>query len=154
MTRRVEPVRVQTIDSKHPHGRFPNLMRGVTATRPNQVWVADMTYIRLGTRFIYLAVVLNTYSRAVRGWCVSRTLKQDMTLAATRMALASAVPVIFHSDQGSQYAAWLHTDLLHSAGIHISMSDAGKPQQNGIVERFMRTLKEEHVDYTEYNLLR
>jgi putative transposase len=150
ITRRVGQVRVQTTDSKHPHWRFPNRIRGLTPTRPNQVWVADITYIRLGTRFIYLAVVLDAYSRAVRGWCVSRHLTQDITLSATRMALESGTPAIFHSDQGSQYAAWLHTDLLGRAGVHISMSDTGKPQQNGIVERFMRTLKEEHVDYTEY----
>ena len=150
VTRRVGPVRVQTTDSKHAHWRYPNLIRGMRPTRPNQVWVADITYIRLGTRFIYLAVVLDTYSRAIRGWCLSRSLTQGITLVATRMALAAATPLIFHSDQGSQYAAWLHTDLLTTAGVHISMSDPGKPQQNGIAERFMRTLKEEHVDYTEY----
>jgi transposase InsO family protein len=149
-TRTVGQVRVQTTDSRHQQGRYPNLIGGVRATCPNQVWVADITYIRLGTRFLYLAVVLDACSRAVRGWCLSRTLAQDITLSATRMALAHGAPFIFHADQGSQYAAWLHTDLLLGAGVHISMSDLASPTQNGIAERFMRTLKEEHVDYTEY----
>lgn len=99
---------------------------------------------------MYLAVILDAYSRAVRGWALSRALGQELTLAALRMALAKASPFIFHSDQGSQYAAWLHTDMLEAAHLHISMSDKGKPMQNGIAERFMRTLKEEHVDYADY----
>lgn len=107
--------------------------------------------VRLGTRFIYLAVILDAYSRAVRGFAVSRSLSQSLTLDALKMALAQGKPTIFHSDQGSQYSAWLHTDLLLSNTIHISMSDKGKPQQNGIAERFMRTLKEEHVDYADYS---
>jgi len=99
---------------------------------------------------MYLAVILDAYSRAVRGWALSRSLSQDLTLHALRMALAQAKPMIFHSDQGSQYAACLHPDLLHAAGIRISLSDKGKPPQNGIAERFMRTLKQEHVDFADY----
>ncbi len=149
-SRAVGRVRVQTTDSNHPYTRYRNLIRGAQITRPNQVWVADITYVRLGTRFIYLAVILDAYSRAVRGFAVSRSLSQTLTLDALKMALAQGKPAIFHSDQGSQYSAWLHTDLLLSNNIHISMSDKGKPQQNGIAERFMRTLKEEHVDYADY----
>ncbi len=81
---------------------------------------------------------------------MSRALSQDLTLDALKMALSKGSPMIFHSHQGSQYSAWLHTDLLDAAGIRISMSDKGKPMQNGIAERFMRTLKEEHVDYADY----
>jgi putative transposase len=97
-----------------------------------------------------LTVILDAYSRAIRGWCLSRSLCQDITLSALKMALSKGKPHIFRSDQGSQYAAWLHTDMLLQADIRISMSDKGEPSQNGIAERFMRTLKEEHVDYSEY----
>ena len=149
-SRAVGQVRIQTTDSNHPYTRYSNLIRGLTLKQPNQVWVADITYIRLGTKFMYLAVILDAYSRAVRGWALSRSLSQDLTLTALRMALAKAKPLIFHSDQGSQYSAWLHTDMLDAAQVRISMSDRGKPMQNGIAERFMRTLKEEHVDYADY----
>jgi putative transposase len=150
LTRSVGKVRVQTTDSHHPHARYPNRIKGLQVTRPDQVWVADITYIRLGWRFIYLAVILDAYSRAVRGWALSRSLEQQLTLDALELALTKATPFIFHSDQGSQYAAWLHTERLLSQGVHISMSDKASPTQNGIVERFMRTVKEEHVDYSEY----
>ena len=149
-TRSVGQVRVQTTDSNHPYTRYTNLIRGMKPKLPNQIWVADITYIRLGTRFLYLAVILDAFSRAVRGWALSRSLSQDLTLDALKMALTKGTPLIFHSDQGSQYSAWLHTDRLDTAGVRISMSDRGKPTQNGIAERFMRTLKDEHVDYADY----
>lgn len=149
-SRTVGQVRVRTTDSHHAHPRYPNRLRGLSLNAANQVWVADITYIRCGKRFWYLAVILDAYTRAVRGWAFSRSLEQQLTLDALNMALAQATPCIFHSDQGSQYAAWLHTDRLLQAGVKISMSDKGKPAQNGIVERFMRTLKEEHVDFIEY----
>lgn len=149
-SRAVGRVQVNTTDSRHNYGRYPNLIRGMKLTQPNQVWVADITYIRLGRRFIYLAAILDAYSRAVRGFALSRSLSQELTLNALRMALSGAKPYIFHSDQGSQYAAWLHTDMLLEAKIRISMSDKARPMQNGIAERFMRTLKEEHVDYADY----
>jgi len=149
-SRSVGQVRVQTTDSNHPYTRYSNLIQGVKPKRPNQIWVADITYIRLGTQFMYLAVILDAYSRAVRGWALSRSLSRDLSLTALRMALLGGTPMIFHSDQGSQYSAWLHTDMLHEAGIRISMSERGKPTQNGIAERFMRTLKDEHVDYADY----
>jgi transposase InsO family protein len=150
VTHAVGRVRVQTTDSQHPHPRYPNRIKGLKVTQPDQVWVADITYIRLGKRFIYLAVILDAFSRSVRGWALSRSLSQQVTLEALEMALAKAVPFIFHSDQGSQYAAWLHTERLLALGVKISMSDTGRPTQNGIVERFMRTMKEEHVDYSDY----
>jgi putative transposase len=149
-SRAVGQVRIRTTDSNHAYTRYSNLIRGLTLKRPNQVWVADITYIRLGTKFMYLAVILDAYSRAIRGWALSRSLSQELTLAALRMALAKGKPCIFHSDQGSQYSAWLHTDMLDEVGVRISMSDRGKPMQNGIAERFMRTLKDEHVDYADY----
>jgi putative transposase len=149
-TRSVGRVRVQTTDSKHAYTRYANLIRGLQVTRPDLVWVADMTYSRLGNRFIYLAVILDAYSRAVKGWALSRSLSQQLALDALRMALATGKPAIFHSDQGSQYSAWLHTELLLQAKLKISMSDQGKPMQNGIAERFMRTLKDEHVADADY----
>jgi len=149
-TRSVGQVRVQTTNSNHPYTRYTNLIRGLKAKQPNQVWVADLTYLRLGTQFLYLAVILDAFSRAVRGWALSRSLSQDLTLDALKMALTKGTPLIFHSDQGSQYSAWLHTDLLNTAGVRISMSDRGKPTQNGMAERFMPTLKDEHVDYADY----
>jgi transposase InsO family protein len=150
VTRSVGKVRVQTTDSHHAHPRYPNRIKGLTLTRPDQVWVADITYIRLGRRFIYLAVILDAHTRAVRGWALSRSLEQQLTLDALDMALAKGIPFIFHSDQGSQYAAWQHTERLLGLGVKISMSDKASPTQNGLVERFMRTVKEEHVDYSEY----
>ena len=150
MTRSVGKVRVQTTDSHHPHLRYPNRMKGLKISHPGQVWVADITYIRLGRRFLYLAVILDAYTRAVRGWALSRSLEQQLTLDALEMALAKGTPFIFHSDQGSQYAAWNHTERLLTLGVNLSMSDKASPTQNGLVERFMRTVKEEHVDYSEY----
>jgi putative transposase len=139
-TRSVGRVHVQTTDSNHPYTRYANLIRGLRVTRPNVVWVADITYIRLGNRFIYLAVILDAYSRAVKGWALSRSLSQELALDALRMALANGKPAIFHSDQGSQYSAWLHTELLLQAKVNISMSDQGKPMQNGSCARSRRNM--------------
>ena len=150
VSRQVGRVRVQTTDSNHAHGRYPNRIRGLDVTAPDQVWVGDITYIRLGRRFIYLAVILDSCTRAVRGWALSRSLEQSLTLEALNRALANATSFIFHSDQGVQYASFAHTSLLLEAGVKISMSDKASPTQNGIVERFMRTVKEEHVDYADY----
>ena len=150
ITGSVGTVRVQTTDSHHAHPRYPNRIQRLKLTCPDQVWVADITYIRLGRRFIYLAVILDAFTRTVRGWALSRSLEQQLTLDALDMALARGTPFIFHSDQGSQYAAWNHTERLLTRGVLISMSDKASPTQNGLVERFMRTVKEEHVDYTEY----
>jgi len=149
-SRSVGKVNVQTTDSRHSYMGYTNLIRGMTPKQPNQIWMGDITYIRLGRQFIYLAVILDAYSRAVRGWALSRSLSQDLALDALKMALSKGTPLIFHSDQGSQYSAWLHTDMLEAAGGRVSMSDKGRPTQNGIAERFMRTLKDEHVDYADY----
>lgn len=151
-SRKVGKVRIQTTDSRHNLPRYPNRIKGVKASYPNQVWVADITYIRLGTQFIYLAVILDAYTRSVRGWCVSRSLHRSIAITALQQALSRhPPPFIFHSDQGSQYASWEHTELLHNACVYISMSAAGQPTENGLAERFMRTLKEEHVDYADYD---
>lgn len=151
LSRSVGKVRVQTTDSRHSHPRYPNRIKGLSLTKPDQIWVADITYIRLGKRFIYLAVILDAYTRALRGWALSYHIDQYLTLAALKMALKKGLPFIFHSDQGVQYACWSHTERLLNLGVKISMSDTGQPTQNGLVERFMRTVKEEHVDYSEYS---
>lgn len=151
-SRQVGRVRLTTTDSRHPFQRFPNRIRGVQATYPNQVWVADLTYIRLGMRFIYLAVILDAYTRGIRGWQLGRSMDQHLTLTALQKALVHyPPPLVHHSDQGSQYAAGDYLACLEDACIVISMSEAGQPTQNGLVERFIRTLKEEHVAYAEYH---
>jgi putative transposase len=96
-------------------------------------------------------VILDAYTCTIRGWALGRSLAQNLTLKALDQAVATGhCPFTSHSDQGSQYAAWLRTDRLLAHGIHITMSDKGCPQQNGITERFMCTLKEEHIDYSDY----
>lgn len=143
-------VRICTTDSNHAHWRYPNLLKHLAITHPDQAWVADITYLRFGHRFIYLAVILDVYTRAVRGWAVSRNIDKQLTLAALQMALQQGQPLVFHSDQGVQYAAWEHTALLAAASVQISMADAGQPTQNAFAERFIRTFKEEHVDFADY----
>lgn len=150
-SRQVGRVKVATTDSTHELPRYPNRIRNLEIKRCNQVWVADITYIRLGLRFMYLAVILDAHTRGVRGWQLSRQVDQELTITALQHALSlHLAPDIFHSDQGSQYAALRHVSLLQDAQVDISMSDTGQPTQNGLVERFIRTLKEEHVDYAEY----
>ena len=146
--------RVITTDSKHAHPRFPNLIQDVTAVCPNQIWVGDITYLRYGRQFLYLAVILDAYTRAVRGWHLEELLTcEALTLPALQMALQTGSPTFFHSDQGRQYAAKDHVALLQAGNTIISMSDAGCPTQNGLVERFIRTVKEEHIAYSEYESL-
>jgi transposase InsO family protein len=149
--RKVGQVRIRTTDSSHPHWRYPNLVQGMPPKRPDQIWVADVTYIRLGSSFIFLAVILDAYSRAVRGWALRRDLMGELTLSTLRMALQRGAPSIHHSDQGVQYTAFDYTDLLLENHVRISMADTGEPTQNGLAERFMRTLKEELVDYADWH---
>jgi transposase InsO family protein len=144
-------VRVATTDSRHGEPRFPNLVKDLNITAPNQVWVADITYIRLGRRFLYLAVILDAFTRGLRGWHLGRSLEsQDLTEQALTMALSHhPAPDIHHSDQGKQYAAASYRALLPAA-TQVSMAAVGTPTENALVERFIRTLKEEHIDYSDY----
>jgi len=149
-TCKVGKVRISTTDSKHDLPRHPNRIKHLKITCINQVWVADITYIRLGRQFIYLAVILDAYSRSIRGWHLSRNLDKSLTITALKMALSvHPAPEIHHSDQGGQYATPKYTKLFPET-TQISMSALGRPMENGIVERFIRTFKEEHIDYTEY----
>ena len=119
--------------------------------RPDQVWVADITYVRLAHDFVYLAVLMDVFTRCVRGWHLSRSLDRELTLTALRRALVAHAPDIHHSDQGWQYACSDYTDLLTEYEVQISMAAVGKPEENGYAERLMRTIKEEEVDLSDYD---
>lgn len=140
----------RTTHSEHAYPRYPNLVEGLEIVRPNQVWVSDITYIRLRREFVYLAVIMDVFSRAIRGWHLGRNLDQDLTLTALRRALKEHSPEIHHSDQGVQYAATAYTNLLESVNAQISMAEVGEAWQNGYAERLVRTIKEEEVDLSEY----
>jgi len=140
----------RTTNSQHPYPRYPNLVKELAITHPDQVWAADITYVRLQRGFAYLAVVLDLFTRCVRGWCLARSLDQELTLTALRQALHHGAPQIHHSDQGVQYAAHAYVDLLRGHHVAISMAAVGKAEENGYAERFMRTIKEEEVDLSEY----
>ena len=140
----------RTTNSDHPYPRYPNLVKELEICYPEQVWVSDITYIRLGAGFVYLAIVMDVFTRAIRGWHLSKSLDQELSLAALRRGLESHVPEIHHSDQGVQYAANAYIDLLRAHHISISMAAVGKAEENGYAERFMRTIKEEEVDLSEY----
>jgi transposase InsO family protein len=140
----------RTTNSDHPYPRYKNLVKELDITYPDQVWACDITYIRLERGFVYLAIVMDVFTRAIRGWHLSKSLGQELTLAALKMALADHVPEIHHSDQGIQYAAYEYIDSLKKYKVRISMSSIGKPQENGYAERLMRTIKEEEVDLSEY----
>jgi len=143
--------RKQTTDSKHSFPRYPNLVQDLVVTHPNQVWVCDITYIKLGNgEFVYLAIVLDVFTRALRGWALSHGLGAELTLAAVHRALLQGQPEIHHSDQGVQYAATDYVAVLQAAGIQISMAEVGHAEQNGYAERVIRTIKEEEVHLTEY----
>jgi putative transposase len=144
---------VTTTNSRHSLPVYPNLARQVTPTAINQLWVADITYIRLRTEFVYLAVVLDTFSRRVIGWALGRTLEAELALTALRMAVIERGPapgLVHHSDRGVQYACGDYTDLLKEHGITISMSRKGNPYDNAACESFMKTLKYEEVYRNEY----
>jgi transposase InsO family protein len=148
-----EPVkrRVRTTNSDHGFPRYPNLVADLAVVRPNQVWVADITYVRVRVEFVYLAAVMDVFTRCIRGWQVSRSLDQGLTLAALRRALRRGRPEVHHSDQGVQYAATDYIDALTQVNSLISMAAVGEPRENGYAERLMRTIKEEEVQLTEYH---
>ena len=143
--------RVRTTDSDHPFPRYPNLVAGLAVERPDQVWVADITYVRVRVEFVYLAAVMDVFTRCVRGWEVSRSLDQGLTLAALGRALRRGRPEVHHSDQGLQYAAAEYINRLTHVNSLISMAAVGEPRENGYAERLMRTIKEEEVALTEYH---
>ena len=142
-----------TTDSRHGYHVYPNLARQVDLSGVNQLWVADITYIRLAEEFVYLAVVLDAYSRLVIGWSLERSLEAKLTLGALAMAIAkrgTPAGLIHHSDRGVQYACTEYTRLLADHRIQISMSRQGNPYDNAKAESFIKTLKHEEVHRIEY----
>ncbi len=140
----------RTTNSNHAFPRYANLVKDLEITGPDQVWVADITYIRLRREFVYLAVLMDVFTRSIRGWHLSRNLDQGLTLAALERALIVAVPQLHHSDQGVQYAATAYVERLQKLGVTLSMAAVGEPRENGYAERLVRTIKEEEVDLSEY----
>ncbi len=144
---------VRTTDSKHRFPRYPNLIKGMAITQLNQVWLSDITYIRIRTGFVYLAAILDACSRKVIGYAVSRSLDTTLTLEALKMAIARrhiAPGVIHHSDQGVQYASGEYVDELMRHGFLISMARTGNPYENAKMESFFKTLKHEEVNLCQY----
>jgi transposase InsO family protein len=144
---------VRTTDSAHAWAVYPNLLPTLRVNGLDQLWVADITYVRLPQEFVYLAVLLDAYSRRCIGWALERYLDAELALAALRMALATRVlrpGLVHHSDRGVQYAAQAYTNLLKAHGIRGSMSRTGNPYDNAQAESFIKTLKYEEVHLFEY----
>ena len=151
LTVRRKKARKQTTNSQHGFPRYPNLVKDLVVSRPDQVWVCDITYVKLGNgEFVYLAIVMDVFTRAIRGWALSRGLGVELTLAALQRALAQGRPQIHHSDQGVQYAAADYVQVLQAQQVQISMAEVGHAEQNGYAERVIRTIKEEEVYLSEY----
>ena len=147
---------VVTTDSGHELKVYPNLAASMLLTDVDQLWIADITYIRLEEEFVYLAVILDAYSRRVIGWHLGEGLDNSLTLTALRMALGERTVrpgLVHHSDRGVQYASGAYTGLLEENGIAVSMSRKGNPWDNAACESFMKTLKYEEVYRTEYRNL-
>ncbi len=137
------PARKQrTTNSVHPYPRWPNLVRQLDVVRPDQVWVGDITYIKLQRAFVYLAVLMDVFTRSIRGWELGRNLDSALSLTALRRALQRHRPEIHHSDQGVQYANHVYVGVLQSVGVQISMAAVGAPTENGYAERLVRTIRE------------
>jgi putative transposase len=144
---------VRTTDSRHRFSIYPNLARTMVLSDINQLWVADITYIRLQSEFVFLAVILDAYSRRVIGWELSNSLAAELALRALRKALKKrncGAGLVHHSDRGVQYACGDYTQLLRAHEIQISMSRRGNPYDNAQAESFMKTLKYEEVYCADY----
>jgi putative transposase len=144
---------VVTTNSNHSFPVYPNLAGSMHLTGLDPLWVADITYIRLETEFVYLAVVLDAFSRRVIGWALDRSLEDDLTITALQRALRRRTPsagLTHHSDRGVQYASHDYTNLLKQHGVQISMSRRGNPYDNATCESFIKTLKYEEVYRQEY----
>jgi len=142
-----------TTNSRHSLPVYPNLAAGLRPSGINQLWVADLTYIRLRLEFVYLAVMLDAFSRRVIGWALGRVLDAELALSALRMALQQRQPapgLVHHSDRGVQYASTAYTELLHQRGVSISMSRTGNPYDNAMAESFIKTLKYEEIYRSDY----
>lgn len=147
---------IRTTDSKHGLPVYRNLVKDLQISGINQVWLADITYIRINRGFVYLAAILDAFSRKVIGYAVSRSMDASLVLEALEVAIANRKPgqrVIHHSDRGVQYASLEYTRELHKYGFQISMSGKGNPYENATMESFFKTLKHEEVYLYEYETL-
>ncbi len=150
---RIKRAFVATTDSRHAHRVYPNHLPGRTVMGLDEVWTADLTYVRIGNGFVYVAIVMDLYSRKVIGWHVSKRIDGELALAALRMAIERRKPkagCIHHSDRGVQYLCGEYVQLLEKYGFWISNSRKGNPYDNAWTERFMRTLKQEEVYLANY----
>lgn len=146
----------KTTNSKHNLPLYPNLTQGLAVTRPNQLWVADITYIHFQVGVAYLATLLDLFGRKCVGWELSRRIDADLAVSALDKAVAQRAPVgikglIHHSDRGVQYASQKYVERLNETGIQISMTQTGNPRENAFAESFFKTLKVEEVYLKEYN---
>ena len=142
-----------TTDSDHDHLIYPNVIKGMVPSGTDQIWVGDITYIKIATCFVYLAVILDMFSRKVIGWAISKSLHKSLSLEALKMAIEERKPnagCIHHTDRGVQYACEEYTKLLLTNNFIISMSDKGNPYHNAFAESFMKTLKYEEVYLNDY----
>jgi putative transposase len=145
---------VKTTNSQHRFPVYPNLLAGLELTAPDQAWVSDFTYIRLRGAFVYLACILDAFSRRCVGWYLSRDMTTQLTLMALRRAINERHPrpgLIHHSDRGMQYASYDYIDQLKQIDAQISMSSVGNPYDNAKAESFFKTLKQEEVYLKEYH---
>jgi putative transposase len=150
---RWQSFKIATTDSNHGHKLYPNLLAGMNLTDTNQAWVADITYIRIVKGFVYLAALLDRYSRKVIGWAISKRIDSELCLAALKIALDARQPqagCIHHSDRGVQYACREYVAMLEGANMKISMSRTGNPYDNAHMESFFKTLKYEEVHLANY----
>lgn len=141
---------VRTTNSRHHLPRYENLVQGRVIAQPDEVWVADITYLKLRHEFLYLAVIMDVYTRVIRGWQLGAGLGAELALGALEKALQHGTPQIHHSDQGVQYASTVYTARLLEVGAQISMAEVGESAQNGYAERVIRTIKEEEVTLNDY----
>ena len=145
---------VVTTDSDHEFRVYHNVARNLELTDINQLWVADITYVRLRKEFVYLAVVLDAFSRRAIGWALGRRLDSELTIRALHQAIAARHPqpgLVHHSDRGTQYASDAYVTQLEKYGVILSMSRPASPWENGKCESFIKTLKKEEIDARQYN---
>lgn len=144
---------IKTTDSRHSNEVYPNLLPEMGVDNINQVWVTDMTYIRISNGFVFLAAVLDVYSRKVIGWAISKSIDHYLTLAALEMAILKRSPlrgVIHHSDRGVQYLCHEYVKILTKNGFHMSCSRKGNPYDNAFAESFFKTLKSNEIDLKHF----
>ena len=141
----------QTTRSLQGDRHWDNRLENLEISHQDQVWVADITYVRLKGRFIYLCLLMDVFTRMIKAWQLSQHLNQSLTLKPLKEALCHSVPEIHHSDQGVQYLSKAYVSTLEAHGVEISVAQRGRPWENGYAERLIRTLKEEEVDINDYD---